>query len=125
MFRLFGVENKKFGSILKSSEQIRFNELCMELSTRRSEFFKRLKTLIHWEGMEKEIRKIYQKGQGIKSQSAYSGISLFKMMLLSHGYDLNDVGTEELVKKSLNCICFCSFRLENQIPEHTISMQIS
>ncbi|XOD66632.1 MAG: hypothetical protein ACMUEL_00850 [Flavobacteriales bacterium Tduv] len=28
--------------------------------------------------MEKEIRKIYQKGQGIKSQPAYSGISLFK-----------------------------------------------
>ncbi|XOD66707.1 MAG: hypothetical protein ACMUEL_01275 [Flavobacteriales bacterium Tduv] len=39
----------------------------MERSTRRSEFFKRLNTLIHWEGMEKEIRKIYQKGQEIKA----------------------------------------------------------
>ncbi|XOD66991.1 MAG: hypothetical protein ACMUEL_02975 [Flavobacteriales bacterium Tduv] len=70
----------------------------MERSTRRNEFLKRLNTLIYWKRMEKEIRKIYQKGQGIKGQSAYSGISLFKIMLLSHWYDLSDVGTEELVK---------------------------
>ncbi|XOD67039.1 MAG: hypothetical protein ACMUEL_03245 [Flavobacteriales bacterium Tduv] len=41
----------------------------MERSTRRSEFFKKLKTLILWEEMEKEIRKIYQKGQGIKGKA--------------------------------------------------------
>ncbi|XOD67264.1 MAG: hypothetical protein ACMUEL_04635 [Flavobacteriales bacterium Tduv] len=40
--------------------------------------------MIHWEGMEKEIRKIYQKRQGIKSQPTYNVISLFKIMLLSH-----------------------------------------
>ncbi|XOD67219.1 MAG: hypothetical protein ACMUEL_04395 [Flavobacteriales bacterium Tduv] len=40
--------------------------------------------------MEKEIRKIYQKDQGIKRQPAYSGISLFKMMFLSHWYDLSE-----------------------------------
>ncbi|XOD66528.1 MAG: hypothetical protein ACMUEL_00235 [Flavobacteriales bacterium Tduv] len=38
----------------------------------------------HWKRMEKEIRRIYQKGQGIKGQPAYSEISLFKMTLLSH-----------------------------------------
>ncbi|XOD66504.1 MAG: hypothetical protein ACMUEL_00105 [Flavobacteriales bacterium Tduv] len=30
---------KKFGSILRSTEQIRFSELYMERSTRRGEFF--------------------------------------------------------------------------------------
>ncbi|XOD67198.1 MAG: transposase [Flavobacteriales bacterium Tduv] len=75
--------------------------------------------------MEKEIRKIYQKGQGIKGQPAYSGISLFKMILLIHWYDLSDVGTEKLVKEYLIFMHFCSFRLEDQIPDHTISMQIS
>ncbi|XOD66977.1 MAG: transposase [Flavobacteriales bacterium Tduv] len=65
--------------------------------------------------MEKEIRKIYQKGQGIKGQPAYSGISLFKMIFLIHWYDLSDVGTEELLKKSLCCMRFFCFRLENQI----------
>ncbi|XOD67720.1 MAG: hypothetical protein ACMUEL_07320 [Flavobacteriales bacterium Tduv] len=63
--------------MLKSTPQISFSELYMENSIRRSEFLKRLKSLINWEGREKEIRKIYQKGKGIKGQSAYSGISLF------------------------------------------------
>ncbi|XOD67194.1 MAG: hypothetical protein ACMUEL_04240 [Flavobacteriales bacterium Tduv] len=39
----------------------------MERFTKRRDFFKRLNTLIHCGGMEKEIRKIYQKGQGIKA----------------------------------------------------------
>ncbi|XOD68095.1 MAG: hypothetical protein ACMUEL_09595 [Flavobacteriales bacterium Tduv] len=64
MFCLLGVENKKFGFILRSTAQISFSKLYMGRSTRRREFFKRLKTLIHWKGMKKEIREIYQKGQG-------------------------------------------------------------
>ncbi|XOD66734.1 MAG: transposase [Flavobacteriales bacterium Tduv] len=35
------------------------------------------------------------------------------MMLLSHWYDLSNVGTEELVKESLSCMFFCCFRLED------------
>ncbi|XOD66739.1 MAG: hypothetical protein ACMUEL_01445 [Flavobacteriales bacterium Tduv] len=50
-----------------------FSGLYMKGSTRRNEFLKRLNSLIHWEGMEKEIRKIYQKIHGIKGQSVYSG----------------------------------------------------
>ncbi|XOD67022.1 MAG: transposase [Flavobacteriales bacterium Tduv] len=69
--------------------------------------------------MEKEIRKIYKKGgQGIKGQPDYSGILLFKMMLLSHWYDLSDVETEELVKEFLSCMSFCGFRLEDHILNH-------
>ncbi|XOD67988.1 MAG: transposase [Flavobacteriales bacterium Tduv] len=75
--------------------------------------------MIHWEVIEKEIRKIYQKGQEIKEEPAYSGISLFKMMLLSNCYDISDVGTEELVEEFLSCMRFCGFRLEDQIPDHT------
>ncbi|XOD67685.1 MAG: transposase [Flavobacteriales bacterium Tduv] len=111
--------------MLRSTAQISFSELYMERSTRRSEFFKRLNTLIHWEGIEKEIRKIYQKGQGIKGQPAYSGISLFKMTLLTHWYDLSDVGTEELVKESFSCMRFCDLRLKDQIPRSYYSMHIS
>ncbi|XOD68178.1 MAG: transposase [Flavobacteriales bacterium Tduv] len=50
---------------------------------------------------------------------AYSGISLFKMILFIHCYDLSDVGTEELMKESLICMRFCGFQLEDQIPDHT------
>ncbi|XOD67186.1 MAG: hypothetical protein ACMUEL_04170 [Flavobacteriales bacterium Tduv] len=48
--------------MLRNTAQISFNELYMERSTRRSEFFKKVKhPVIDWEGIEKEIRKIYQK----------------------------------------------------------------
>ncbi|XOD66837.1 MAG: hypothetical protein ACMUEL_02050 [Flavobacteriales bacterium Tduv] len=72
MFRLFGVENKKISSMLRNTAQISFSELYTERFIRTSKFFKRLKTLIHLESMDKEIKKIYQKGQGIKSQPTYS-----------------------------------------------------
>ncbi|XOD67087.1 MAG: hypothetical protein ACMUEL_03525 [Flavobacteriales bacterium Tduv] len=48
--------------------------------------------------MEKEIRKIYQKGQGIKGNLLTVVISLFMIMLLSNWYDLSDLGTAELLK---------------------------
>ncbi|XOD67447.1 MAG: transposase [Flavobacteriales bacterium Tduv] len=41
------------------------------------------------------------------------------MMLLSHWYDLSDVGTKELVKNSIGCMRFSGFRLENQTSDHT------
>ncbi|XOD68167.1 MAG: transposase [Flavobacteriales bacterium Tduv] len=60
------------------------------------------------------------KRPGNKRQPAYSEISLFTMILLSNCCDFSDVGTKELVKASLSCMRFCGFRLENQIPDHTI-----
>ncbi|XOD68150.1 MAG: transposase [Flavobacteriales bacterium Tduv] len=44
-----------------------------------------------------------------KRLPAYSGISLFKIMFLSHWCDLSDLETEELVKESLSCMNFCGF----------------
>ncbi|XOD66486.1 MAG: hypothetical protein ACMUEL_00010 [Flavobacteriales bacterium Tduv] len=54
MFRVFGVESKKDSDLsLDNIVQISFSELYMERSSKTNEFFKRLNTLIHWEGMEK------------------------------------------------------------------------
>ncbi|XOD66818.1 MAG: transposase [Flavobacteriales bacterium Tduv] len=41
------------------------------------------------------------------------------MMFLSHWYDLSKLSTEDLVKYSIDCMRFCGFRLEDQIPDHT------
>ncbi|XOD68253.1 MAG: transposase [Flavobacteriales bacterium Tduv] len=59
------------------------------------------------------------KRPGNKRLPAYSGISLFKMMLLSHSYDISDVGMEKLVKESLSCMRFFGFQLEDQMPDRT------
>ncbi|XOD66620.1 MAG: hypothetical protein ACMUEL_00785 [Flavobacteriales bacterium Tduv] len=42
--------------------------------------------MIHWKVNGKEIRKIYKKGQGLKGQFSYTGISLFTVLLLSNRY---------------------------------------
>ncbi|XOD67411.1 MAG: hypothetical protein ACMUEL_05505 [Flavobacteriales bacterium Tduv] len=52
--------------MLRSTEQISFSELYMERSTRRSEFFKKLKTLIHWEVYGKRNKKNISKRSGNK-----------------------------------------------------------
>ncbi|XOD67280.1 MAG: transposase [Flavobacteriales bacterium Tduv] len=93
--------------------------MVSERSTRRIEFFQKVKNLDPLERDGEKIRKIYQKSQGIKGQPAYSGISLFKIMLLSHWYNLSDVATEELVKEYLMFMRFCGFLLKDQIPDHT------
>ncbi|XOD66499.1 MAG: transposase [Flavobacteriales bacterium Tduv] len=69
--------------------------------------------MIHWEGMEKEIRKIYQKGQRIKVNLLTVEYPYLRIILLSHWYDLSDLGTEKLMKESLRCMCFCGFRLKD------------
>ncbi|XOD67566.1 MAG: hypothetical protein ACMUEL_06435 [Flavobacteriales bacterium Tduv] len=43
MFLIFEIRNKKFILILRNTEQISFSKLYMKRSSRRSEFFKRLK----------------------------------------------------------------------------------
>ncbi|XOD66792.1 MAG: hypothetical protein ACMUEL_01785 [Flavobacteriales bacterium Tduv] len=52
--------------MLRSTAQISFIELYMERSTRRSKFFKRLKTLSQREEMEKETKKNISKSPGNK-----------------------------------------------------------
>ncbi|XOD68138.1 MAG: transposase [Flavobacteriales bacterium Tduv] len=49
----------------------------------------------------------------MKDESAYSGLSLFKMLSLIHWYDFSDVGTEELVKQVIIYMSFFGFRLED------------
>ncbi|XOD66682.1 MAG: hypothetical protein ACMUEL_01145 [Flavobacteriales bacterium Tduv] len=49
--------------MLRSTTQIRFTELHMERSTRRSEFFKRLKILIHWEVNGERNKKYIKKAR--------------------------------------------------------------
>ncbi|XOD66857.1 MAG: hypothetical protein ACMUEL_02165 [Flavobacteriales bacterium Tduv] len=49
--------------MLRSTAQITFSDLYIKRSTRRREFFKRLNTVILWEGKEKEIRKYIKKNR--------------------------------------------------------------
>ncbi|XOD67695.1 MAG: hypothetical protein ACMUEL_07180 [Flavobacteriales bacterium Tduv] len=62
--------------MLRSTAQISFSEIYMECSTRRSDFFKRLNTLIPLGMNGERNKKNISKRPGNKCQPAYSGISL-------------------------------------------------
>ena len=50
-------------------------------------------TLVDWESIEKEISKHYIKGQSVDGRESYSGLILFKMLLLQSWYGLSDTST--------------------------------
>ncbi|WP_103327423.1 transposase [Bacteroidetes bacterium endosymbiont of Geopemphigus sp.] len=105
--------------MINSNAQISLQNYIWSATRGKVNFFEKLNKLSDWGRIEKEIRKNYQKGVGLKGQPAYSGLSLFKILLLSHWYTLSDTATEEMVKESISCTHFCGFRLEDQIPDHT------
>ncbi|XOD68130.1 MAG: hypothetical protein ACMUEL_09805 [Flavobacteriales bacterium Tduv] len=74
--------------MLRITAQINFSKLYMERSSKRSEFFQKVKTLIQWKVYGKRNKKNILKRPGNKRTPAYSGISLFTMMLLSKYYNL-------------------------------------
>ncbi|XOD67545.1 MAG: transposase [Flavobacteriales bacterium Tduv] len=81
--------------------------------------------MIHLEVYGKRNKQNISKRSGNKKQATYSGISLFKMMLLIHCYHSSDVGTEELVKYSIGCMYFCGFRSGRSDPISYDFIQIS
>ena len=58
------------------------NALCSNINTRYDKFFNKLNKIIDCKGLEQEINKEYKKGESADGRPAYSGILLFKMLLM-------------------------------------------
>jgi hypothetical protein len=54
--------------------------------------------------IEKEIDKLYKKGQSVDVCPSYRGIVLFKMMLLQTWYNMSDPEVENMVNDSLSAM---------------------
>ena len=53
-------------------------------------------------------------------QDAYSGVLLFKMLLVGIWYNLSDERTEDMVNDSLSAMDFCDLRIEDTVPDHSV-----
>ncbi|NMA73904.1 MAG: hypothetical protein GX963_07015, partial [Bacteroidales bacterium] len=51
-------------------------------SAKSSLFYDQINTLIDWNKIEKVINRYYHKGETLQGQRPYSGVLLFKMLLL-------------------------------------------
>lgn len=96
-----------------------FFDMYMVQKTRRHHFFDQINKLIDWDKIEYELNKIYKKGQSVDGRPAYSGLLLFKMLLIEIWYDMSDVECEDFVRDSLSARLFLCLSLEDPIPDHS------
>jgi IS5 family transposase len=88
-------------------------------SARTSTFYNRLNILVNRSQIEKVINRYYKKGETLSGAKPYSGLLLFKMLLIGIWNDLSDVQLEIHVNDSLSAMRFCGMSLEDQVPDHS------
>lgn len=96
-----------------------FSQVYVERRTRKNTFLRQIDQIIDWKPIEKEIDKIYKKGQSVDGRPSYAGLLLFKMQLLQIWYNLSDPGVEDYINDSLGAMRFCGLQLEDSVPDHS------
>jgi IS5 family transposase len=104
----------------QKDNQMGFVDNYVEKRTRKNVFFKRINVLVDWNAIEKEINKVYKRGHSVDGRPAYSGLLLFKMLLLGMWYDLSDEKVEESVNENLSMMRFCELDIEDNVPDHSV-----
>jgi len=102
------------------NNQMSFVSVYVEKRTRKNTFFKHVNLLIDWREIEKEINKVYKRGHSVSGRPAYSGLLLFKMLLIGIWYDLSDERVEESVNDTLSMMRFCDLSIEDSVPDHSV-----
>lgn len=96
-----------------------FSTPFMSRDTRSSKFYTQMDLLIDWNSIEKTIEKYYLKGNNLKGEKPYSGLLLFKMLLIGIWNNFSDVQTEDYLNDSLSAMHFCDLDLEDSVPDHS------
>jgi transposase, IS5 family len=105
--------------MIKTKIQMSFSQAYVEKRTRKSVFFRQINEIIDWNEFEKELVKVYKRGQSVDGRPSYSGLVLFKMSLLQTWYNLSDPAVEDMVNENLAAMMFCGLQLEDDVPDHS------
>lgn len=96
-----------------------FSSYDVDRRTKSARFYDQMNILVDWKKIERKINKYYQKGETLKGEKPYSGLVLFKMLLIGMWNKLSDVRLEEHVNDSLSATKFCGLQLEDQVPDNS------
>lgn len=107
------------GIVIKGLHRMSFSEYGIRLKGSKNKFFSAINATIDWAPMEKDINKVYKKGRSATGRSSYSGLLLFKMMLIQTWYNLSNTGVEEMLGNSRSAMHFCDLTLEDDVPDHS------
>ena len=106
--------------MIKKNNTISFADLGVEHRIIKVDLFERVNQLVDWESIEKEISKHYIKGQSVDGRESYSGLILFKMLLLQTWYGLSDEVVEEQIKDRISFSKFCLISMDEKVPDSTV-----
>lgn len=98
-----------------------FSSAYVEKRTAKNTFYKQINLLINWQHVDNEINKVYLPGNSAVGHPPYSGVLLFKMLLLGvWNGSLSDRQVEEMVNENLSAMRFCGLALEDSVPDHSV-----
>lgn len=87
----------------------------VEIKGKRKCFLDAIDSLVDWSSIEKLLAKLYAN----KGRPSIPPLTVFKMLLLQHFYNLSDPGCEEAVNDSLSFRRFCGISLTGRVPDET------
>ena len=96
-----------------------FVSAFVEKHVEKNQFFRKVKKVIDWKPIDRELKSVYTKGMTDRGAKAYAPLLLFKMLLISEWYDLSDTQTESMVNDSLSAMKFCDLTIEDDVPAHS------
>ena len=106
--------------MIKKNNTILFADISVEHRILKVDLFERVNQLVDWEAITKEISKHYLKGESIDGRQSYSGLILFKMLLLQTWYGLSDEIVEEQIKDRISFSRFCLLSMDEKVPDSKV-----
>ena len=98
-----------------------FSDYDVTRRTRKGNFLKQIDQLIDWSAIERAIAVHYAPVSDAAGRPAYSGLLLFKMLLIGiwHG-GLSDESVEDTANSNLHVMRFLGLSLEDDVPDHSV-----
>lgn len=87
----------------------------IEVKGKRKRFLDAIDEMIDWHAIECRLQKLYAR----RGRPSIPPMTVFKMLLVQHFYNLSDPGCEEAVNDSLAFRRFCGIGLSDRVPDET------
>ncbi len=106
---------------MEKQHQPTLADAACELRTKKikNNFLSEVNALIDWQPIKEIIDKDYKKGKSAVGKPSYSGLLLFKILLLEYWYGLSDYEVEERINDSISFSYFCGISIDEVSPDHS------
>ena len=101
--------------------QMNLSDFYVNHRTRKGNFLNQIDHLIDWKAVESKIVIHYWPSNDVTGRPAYSGLLLFKMLLVGiWNGGLSDECVEEMANSNLHVMKFLQLSMEDDVPDHSV-----